>query len=213
MKTVGEMLRETRISRNISLEVAEKETKIRRSFLAAIESDDFTKLPSQAYAKGFLKNYSEYLGLNSKNMMAFFRRQTLEIPKASLLPSKPQENLTISKYRLTPARFVMLFIIGLLSLLLVYFGSQYRKLQIPPAVRLESPRTETTSTTSKRIDVLGQTDQDATVTVNGISVLVRGDGKFFDQVQVFPGKNTITITVTSRYGKTTTLVREVLVTE
>jgi cytoskeletal protein RodZ len=212
MKTVGDVLRETRLSKNVTLEIAEKETKIRKNFLVALEQNEFGKLPSQAYAKGFIHNYSEFLGLNSKTMMAFYRRQTLEIPKSSILPKKPNETLESHRYVLTPGRFVILFISVLLFLLLIYFGLQYRKLQVPPSLSLDSPKTSMT-TTSKRIDVTGSTDPDATISINGISVLVRSDGKFFDQVQLFSGKNTITITATSRYGKVSTTVREVTVSE
>jgi len=40
-------------------------------------------------------------------------------------------------------------------------------------------------------------------------VLVRGDGRFFDQVVCDPGVNKFTITATSRLGKSTTVIREV----
>jgi len=56
---------------------------------------------------------------------------------------------------------------------------------------------------------VGQTDPDATVTVNGRSVLVRSDGTFFEQVAIETGVNTITIVATSRLGKATTIVRQV----
>ena len=209
MRTVGQMLKEARASKNVTLEQAEKETHIRKKFLAAIEDDNFQEIPSQAYAKGFIKNYSEYLGLNSRNVMAFFRRQTMEVSKASLLPKKAQEPIDKPKYVLTPGRFIFILISCLLILLLSYFGLQYRKLQIPAHLSLDSPQ-EKLVTTDKRVDVTGTTDPDATVTINGIGVLVRGDGKFFDQIQLFPGKNSISIAATSVYGKTTTITREVI---
>ncbi len=89
-----------------------------------------------------------------------------------------------------------------------YLGLQYRKINQPASLSVESP-TNQLVVRERRVDVLGRTDADATVTVNGISVLVRGDGKFFDQVSLDPGVNKITITATSRFGKTTTIVREV----
>lgn len=208
MKTVGQMLQEKRIVEGLSIEQVEKETKIRKKFLLAIEADNYTIMPSQAYAKGFVKNYSEYLGLNSRNVMAFFRRQMAEAPKSSILPKGVAEPLNRPRYVLTPSRFIMILIVILLSVFLTYFGYQYRKLQIAPTVTLESPKDGITSI-ENRIDVTGTTDPDSTVTINGIGVLVRGDGKFFDQVQLFPGKNTISIAVTSRYGKSTTLIRTI----
>ena len=65
MKTVGSILKEARTARNITLAQTEEATKIRLKFLKAIESDDYSGLPSLSYAKGFVKNYSEYLGLDS----------------------------------------------------------------------------------------------------------------------------------------------------
>ena len=56
MKTVGQILRETRVAKGLTLEQIEKETKIRKRFLVGIEADDFREMPSQAYAKGFVKN-------------------------------------------------------------------------------------------------------------------------------------------------------------
>lgn len=206
------MLKEQRLAKDLTLEQVETEIKIRKKFLQDIESDNYQRLPSQAYIKGFIKNYSEYLGLNSRNMMAFFRRQTEEASKSSILPKGVAEPLNRPRYVLTPSRFVVFLFFSLFVLFLVYFGLQYRKLQIPPAINLESPK-ENMVTTTKRVDVTGTTDPDATVSVNGISVLVRSDGKFFDQVALFPGENSITIIITSRYGKEATITRKVIVQE
>lgn len=208
MRTLGQILRETRTSKGLTLEQVEKATKIRKKFLHAIESDDYAVIPSQAYTKGFIKNYSEYLGLNSRNMMAFFRRQTEEVSKSSLLPKRAQEAIDKPRYVLTPGRFIFILVACLLLLLLGYFSLQYRQLQVPPKLIVDSPK-EQVVTNAKRIDVTGTTDPDATVSINGVGVLVRSDGKFFDQVQLFPGANSITIVAVSRFGKSSTVTRVV----
>jgi len=61
MNTVGTMLKDARVAKGISLGEVEKQTKIRIKFLEAIERDAYHVLPSPIYAKGFVKNYSEYL--------------------------------------------------------------------------------------------------------------------------------------------------------
>lgn len=206
MKTVGSILQEARIVKKISLEQAETATKIRMKFLQAIESDDYTDLPSVSYAKGFVRNYAEYLGLDSVMVLAFFRRQTAEVSKSSLLPKK--DVLAPSRFQLTPGRFLAAILIALVLIFLGYLGFQYRKLNLPPGLSVDSPSNQVV-VHERRVDILGKTDPDATVTVNGINVLVRGDGKFFDQIQLDSGVNKITIVATSRFGKTTTVVREV----
>ncbi|KKW09908.1 MAG: Transcriptional regulator XRE family [Microgenomates group bacterium GW2011_GWC1_49_7] len=208
MKTVGSILEQARAAKNITLEEAEKVTKIRAKFLEAMEADDYSQLPSISYAKGFVKNYSEYLGLDSKTVLAFFRRQTTDVSRASLLPKKEQRALSRSLIQLTPGRFLAIILGSLALIFLGYLGLQYRAINQPASLSIESP-TNQLVTNERRVDILGKTDADATVTINGTAILVRSDGKFFDQVTLEPGVNKITIVATSRFGKTTTIVREV----
>ncbi len=208
MKTVGSILREAREAKHFTFNEIEAATKIRAKFLEAIEADDYSTLPSQAYAKGFVKNYAALLGIPESTILAFFRRQTQEIGRSAILPKGVAASLNRTWFQLTPGRFLMFLFVGLVGTFLVYLGLQYRQLRSPPGLTIEAPKEDTTVTT-KKVDVLGATDADATVTVNGISVLVRSDGKFFDQVTIEPGGNTITVTATSRYGKATTVTRSV----
>lgn len=208
MKTVGGILQEARLAKKLSLEQAERATKIRVKFLDGIEHDDYTKLPSISFARGFVKNYSEYLGLDSETVLAFFRRQTTDVSRTSLLPKREQPALNKSLVQLTPGRFLAILLGSLVLIFLGYLGVQYRKINLAASLSVESPINQLV-THERRVDVLGRTDADSTVTVNGVSVLVRGDGKFFDQVSLDPGVNKITVTAQSRFGKATTIVREV----
>jgi cytoskeletal protein RodZ len=207
MKSVGSILHETRENKKIDLADVEKATKIRRKFLEAIEQDDYTIIPTAAYAKGFVKNYSEYLGLDSRVTLAFYRRQSQEVTKQSLLPKKsivPEESV----FRLTPGRFIMILFSFFALLFLSYFLVQYIQLRNAPLLVIEKPK-DGVIVEDRKVEILGSTSSDSTVTVNGVSVLVRSDGKFFDQVSLEPGVNAITITSTSRFGKSTTVVRKI----
>lgn len=208
MKTVGGILKEARTAKKITLPDAERATKIRLKFLESIEQDDYSTLPSLSYAKGFVKNYSEFLGLDSGIVMAFFRRQTTDVSRLSLLPKAESASLKKSLFRLTPGRFLAGLLVALVLIFLAYLGMQYGRLNQAPGLTVDSPAHQLV-TYEPRVDILGKTDSDATVTVNGTSVLVRGDGKFFDQVSLTPGVNKITVAATSRFGKSTTIVREV----
>jgi len=208
MKTVGSILKEARVAGNSTLAQVEEATKIRLKFLQAIEADDYSSLPSLSYAKGFVKNYSEYLGLDSGMVLAFFRRQTTEVTRSSLLPKGVSEPLGKSLFQLTPGKFLAGILVALVFIFLGYLGFQYRKLNLSPVLSVDSPESKLV-TDQRRVDILGKTDPDATITINGINIVVRGDGKFFDQVQLDSGVNKITIIATSRFGKTSTVVREV----
>jgi len=81
-------------------------------------------------------------------------------------------------------------------------------LQRPPELTITKPVNESI-VGEKKLDVMGETNSDTTITVNGLSVSVRGDGKFFTQVTLESGVNTITVIATSRFGKTKTEVVKV----
>lgn len=208
MKTVGSMLREARETKGLTVAHIERATKIRAKFLEAIEADDYSMLPSQAYAKGFVKNYAEFLGVPAATILAFFRRQTREPSKSAILPKGVAATLNRTWFQLTPGRFLIMLFVGLVVTFLAYLALQYGQLKRPPKLSIQAP-SQNVAVTTKKVELLGTTDPDATVTVNGISVLVRGDGKFFDQVTLESGDNTITVIATSRYGKTTTVMRNV----
>src|SRR3712207_7141173 len=61
---IGRVLERARKDRGLSLEEAEKATKIRRRYLEGLEQDDYTVLPDAVYARGFLKTYANFLGLD-----------------------------------------------------------------------------------------------------------------------------------------------------
>ena len=52
----GEILKETRINKQRTLEQIEEDTKIRRLYLEAIENEKFAVLPPRVYAMVLLKN-------------------------------------------------------------------------------------------------------------------------------------------------------------
>ena len=141
-------------------------------------------------------------------MLAFFRRQTTDVTRGSLLPKKESAALNKSLVQLTPGRFLAIILGILVLIFLGYLGFQYSRLNQAPFLSVDSP-TNQLVTHEPRVDVFGKTDSDATVTIQGVSVLVRGDGKYFGQISLTPGVNKITVVTTSRFGKSTTLVREV----
>lgn len=75
MSGVGEALRTARESAGISVEQAERDTRIVRRYLLALEADDFSVFPAEVYARGFLRSYASYLKLNPTDLMAMMPRE------------------------------------------------------------------------------------------------------------------------------------------
>jgi hypothetical protein len=72
---IGAVLGEARACAGLDLRTAEEQTKIRVRYLQALEDEHWDDLPSPAYAKGFLRTYAQWLGLDAEALVDEFRRQ------------------------------------------------------------------------------------------------------------------------------------------
>jgi hypothetical protein len=77
---IGHILRAQREKLGLTLEEAEKATRIRARFLNALEDDDFAALPALAQARGFLKLYAQFLGLNAEQVIQTFDTGRKKLP-------------------------------------------------------------------------------------------------------------------------------------
>ena len=64
----GAHLRNIRIAKGVSLDEISTTTKVKKSYLEAIESDDPRRFPAPVFMKGFLKAYAKALGLNPEEI-------------------------------------------------------------------------------------------------------------------------------------------------
>src|SRR5215475_1239919 len=64
MFEIGESLREARLKRGLTPADVQKAIRIRDRYLQALEEERWELLPGDAYVKGFLRTYADYLGLD-----------------------------------------------------------------------------------------------------------------------------------------------------
>lgn len=72
MSDLGDLLRRARAHKGVTLRDAEKRTRISRTYLAALEAHDFDQLPPRAYARGIVRTYAQYLGLDPAAVLSMF---------------------------------------------------------------------------------------------------------------------------------------------
>ena len=125
MRSAGEILRTNREKRNISLDEVAGATKIKEEFLKAIEDDKFQKIPSEVIAKGFIKNYAEFLELSPQAVLSVFKRDFVEKNNRSVVFLKPDFVWT-PKLTLVTAIIIFAFLIG------IYLARQYLSLVNTP---------------------------------------------------------------------------------
>ena len=67
--SVGARLRQARELRRLTLQQASETTKVRTHYLQALESDDYSAIPSAAQARGFLRIYAGFLELDVADLL------------------------------------------------------------------------------------------------------------------------------------------------
>lgn len=207
MVHVGEKLYEERIKKGLNLDEVAKATKIRISFLSAIEKGEYKKLPSGAYVHGFVRNYARFLKLPEHEILAIFKREYDEEKFVKVLPEglARKDDFPLSKFKITQALKILPLIF---IALLVYIVFQYRSAIFNPSLSVSIPA-ENSIISSQAVTVIGKTDPNATVFVNSETASLDKSGNFKKTINVFPGKAKITVKSVNKFNRTTILERDI----
>ena len=109
--SVGKKLHDARIQRGLSVEEVAHATKLRPEKILALERDDYSGFPSNAYAKGFLQIYGRYLrvdvedsvrGLDSSNPISVSDYQYLSNGLGRQEPDRPSASFSFRPKRQVP---------------------------------------------------------------------------------------------------------------
>lgn len=126
MGSIGETFRQARLDKGVSLAEAERDTRIRRKYLEALEAEDYAALPAPVYSRGFIRTYASYLGLPAEAMVDLYNQARAREERPVLQPALPQ----IERPSVITLRHVVtaLGAIGVI-VLLALFGTWYNSAQ------------------------------------------------------------------------------------
>ena len=99
-ETIGQKLRSSREEKRLSLEQASAATRVRLHYLEALEGDDLSAIPSTAQARGFLRIYADFLGLNADEFVPVARPSEPQ----PVVPSQSETNLPKAGPSTAPAQ-------------------------------------------------------------------------------------------------------------
>lgn len=208
MVRLGQLLRQQRLRKKLTLDEVARGTRIKETFLNALERGEYHKLPSPAYAKGFVTNYASFLGLPRSEVLALFRREFDEKKAIKVLPDSFAKRQQFSGFRIK-IQESLLVVIGLILVFVGFLLFQYRAAFLAPPLRVLSP--EDGSVVRQTVSVSGKTDSEASVTVNNEPVSLDTKGEFTKHLTFFPGQVEIVVKAKNRYGKESTVTRKVTV--
>ena len=207
MIRVGQRLQKERIARGLTIEDVSKATKIRVSFLSALEKGEYKNLPSSTYSYGFVRNYAKFLGLPAPETLALFKREYDEEKLYKVLPEGLVRGKDFPLRRIRFGRSVKL-VIFIFLVFLLYILFQYRYAILNPPLNISSPK-ENSIISSQTVDVIGKTDSNATLFVNNEAVSLDKEGNFRKKINVFSGKVKIIIKSVNKFGRTTIVERNI----
>lgn len=100
---LGRYLRENRELKEITLDDAVRDLRIRRGMLAAFEQGDFSLVDSPVQVRGLLRNYALYLGLDAERILTFYEasRQVAKRPARGKRSTNEQAAVPIAPRSVT----------------------------------------------------------------------------------------------------------------
>ncbi len=93
MESYGELLKNSREEQDLTIEDVEAKTSITRQYIEGLENEKNEVFPGEPYMIGFLKNYSEFLGLNPNEVLKLYQAKKIQespIPVELLQKKKPK---------------------------------------------------------------------------------------------------------------------------
>ncbi len=121
MPELGEILRQAREAKGLSLAQVEEATKIRSTYLQALEEGQYDLLPAAVYIKGFLKNYAQFLGLDPQELLSLYQvpGMTTAAPFVPRMLDEPLEPASLRRWR----RIGLVFL-AIAAVVIVWWGYQ-----------------------------------------------------------------------------------------
>ncbi len=217
---LADRLSAAREAKGVDLLRAERETKIRRQYLAAMEQGNWNELPAGVYARGFLRNYAIYLGLDPDEVLAAWSRERGEVPlEPSIVVPRPIE---------APRRGIVLgpgiIVAALVTLgalaIIAYIGFQLLRFSEPPPLAVTDPPTAVTEvpeeTTSYTLRGTTVANGEVTIRAPGredLRVLAGGDGAWRTVIDLRRGENRFVVSATDpNTGKEAETPLEIVIT-
>lgn len=206
-KNLGWELKIARENKHLTIDEVARKTHIPLKYLEAFENNRFLELPKakahrQAYVRELCRLYDLNFEMisykfNCEGGLKFFTKHYLNKTNPNNL-----QPLSLFIKNFTLIGFVLFFV--------VYLGWQIHGIITPPKLIVYAPIEGQISNFAETA-VQGETDKESRLEVNGKEIKVNEQGKFNDVILLSNGVNTITLSTTKKHGKTTTVVRHIVV--
>ncbi|TBL77797.1 helix-turn-helix domain-containing protein [Paenibacillus thalictri] len=129
MSDLGVLLRKARLEQKISLDDLQEITKIRKTYLEAIEEGNYKVLPGNFYVRAFIKSYAEAVGLDPNEVLLHYHNVIpASAPDANIetMPKPRVSSRNTERFSKWASNILMIsFVILILGIIYYYANSSY----------------------------------------------------------------------------------------
>lgn len=206
-ESLGEELRRARQAKNLSTIEVAKSLQISQEYLLALEMEDFNLLPSGLYGKNYLKKYADFLGIPKDKTDIFLSQLESKFDEED-----PFSQKVVSKSKLLIFPKIIKNILISLAILVcfLYLTLYFKNIIVAPDLEIYTPA-QNMMINESAIEVTGQTEAGAEVSINDEAVLANKDGYFSKLINLKKGLNTLEISAKKKYSKEIIITRQILV--
>lgn len=129
---VGSALRRAREVRDVSLDEAARDTRLRVDQLDALEREDFDVLPGDVYVRASLRTYASYLGLDANKIASAYAQMAEEAEQTPPPAKLGAVERMIAASRIRDNQRFLLVAAASILLILLAFGLLSRGAAAPP---------------------------------------------------------------------------------
>jgi transcriptional regulator with XRE-family HTH domain len=202
MFTVGDLLKNGRKKKGLTIIEVEKKTRVRAKYIEALERNDWTVFPSKVYISGTIRSYSTFLDIEPDKSLAYFRRDYEKHDEI-----KFRKKLASLQFLPETKKIVVGGVLVVCLLFVIYFAYQFNLYLSPPRISIIKPQNHTFRNVVN-LHIIGQTEKDATVKIFNETLFSNANGQFEYDLPLRKGRNTIKMEVTGANGKKNYLIEE-----
>lgn len=202
----GLLSHQLRLTKGLEMSFVSRKLGIKEDYLDAIEKNRLDLLPSGIYRKGFLKKYAEFLGLDKKILANKLKDLGNEEKDDPFINKKITKKHLIAFPKIIKTILFSLAILAC-SLYLIFY---VRKIVTPPELKIIAPE-DNLLTEARSIEVVGVTEVEAELKINGEIILSNQDGNFSQIINLKSGLNNIIISAKKKYSQENIIIKQVLV--
>lgn len=206
-ESLGDILKQARLFKNIKIEDLSKKLGIQTNYLIALEEENFEGLPTGLYGRNYLKKYASYLGLDVNKMLDIWDELTKNNGLSDPFSQKiVKKNKFISFPKIVRNILISLAVLVCFLYLIFYF----KKIIFPPSLEITQP-SKNVLIDNNTITIMGHTDKEAEIKINGEIVLNNYDGDFSQTINLKEGLNNVIIRAKKKYSREKIITRQILV--